>query len=103
MYEKYFTNEAEAKAAAKAVKGKITKFWSIDENENPILIYCVKYRQLFQYQEPEKMKKGTKVYYNNILYAVWKKEGQFITIYRPEAAAPELTMIVTSIKAIKKA
>lgn len=47
MYEKYFTDEAEAKAAAKATHGKITNFWSTDENENPILIYCVKYKQLF--------------------------------------------------------
>jgi hypothetical protein len=47
MYERYFTNEAEAEAAKAAVNGKITKFWSIDENEKPILIYCVKYRQLF--------------------------------------------------------
>ena len=47
MYEKYFTDEAEAKATAKAVKGKVTKFWSYGENGEPQLIYVVKYKQLF--------------------------------------------------------
>lgn len=47
IYEKCFTTEAEAELCKAATNGKITTFWSIDENENPILIYCVKYAQLF--------------------------------------------------------
>lgn len=46
-YERTFTNEEEAKKAAKETKGKITTFLSIGENEEIIVVYSVKYKQLF--------------------------------------------------------
>ena len=48
------------------------------------------------------MKKGTKVIYNNTLYIVWEKHKNFVKIYNPSAALPELTMIATSINNVKK-
>lgn len=46
-YEKTFTDKSEAEQARKATRGKLTTFYSWDENENPILIYCVQYKPLF--------------------------------------------------------
>ena len=46
-YEKCYTTLEEAKQAQKITGGKLTAFWSIDEQNKPILIYCVKFEQLF--------------------------------------------------------
>ena len=47
IYEKCTTDQEEAKKIAKETKGKISTFLSIDEKENPITVYCIKYKQLF--------------------------------------------------------
>lgn len=46
-YERNYTTEAEAEAAAAATNGTITTFYSMDEAGKPILIYSVRYPQLF--------------------------------------------------------
>ena len=47
-YERNFTNYEDAKKCLDIVGyGKIKKFWSMDENGDPILIYSVQYPQLF--------------------------------------------------------
>lgn len=47
MYEKNFKTLKEAKKSQKIVGGKISTIISIDENNNPIVIYVLKYKELF--------------------------------------------------------
>ena len=47
IYERTFTDYTSAKKCADIVGGTITQFISIDENENYIIIYAVRYNQLF--------------------------------------------------------
>ena len=61
-YEKTFTDKSKAEQARKATRGKLTTFYSWDENENPILIYCVQYKPLFQplWENPRRPDTATK-------------------------------------------
>lgn len=47
LYERNFTDYAKAKEAADITGGTISRFYSMDENGEPIIVYCVKYRVLF--------------------------------------------------------
>ena len=49
------------------------------------------------------MRKGSKVVFNGIPYVIWEKKGNAVKIYQPDHKYPELTMIVTAIKNVKKA
>ena len=46
-YERCYTSIKEAKQAQKIVGGTITSFLSINEKEEIITIYCLRYKQLF--------------------------------------------------------
>lgn len=48
------------------------------------------------------MKKGTKVIYNNAVYEVLEKRKQFVIIYNPAAALPELTKISCGVNHVKE-
>jgi len=47
FYEKNYINYEEAKEAVKITGGKISTFLSINEKEEVITIYCVRYKVLF--------------------------------------------------------
>ena len=47
FYEKNYINYEEAKKTARITGGKISTFLSINENEEVITIYCVRYKVLF--------------------------------------------------------
>lgn len=47
MYEKTTESLEEAKEIQKKTKGKISSFLSINENNEIITVYTVKYKQLF--------------------------------------------------------
>ena len=49
------------------------------------------------------LKKGSKVIFNNENYTVWEKTGNAVKIYKPDSEMPELTMIATSIKNVRRA
>jgi len=46
-YERTYTNEQEAREAAKQTKGSLSSFLSIGEHEEIITVYVVRYKQLF--------------------------------------------------------
>lgn len=47
FYEKNYINYEKAKEAAKITSGKISTFLSINEKEEVITVYCVRYKVLF--------------------------------------------------------
>lgn len=46
-YERNFTDLKAAQECRKITGGKIFKFWSIDEDGQPIMVYSVRYQQKF--------------------------------------------------------
>lgn len=47
IYERNFKTLEEAQACQAITGGKISTFWSIGADGSPVLVYCVKYKQLF--------------------------------------------------------